>query len=188
MPDERQTSTGGDLPSFTPIPHPLVIGLGNPLLGDDGVGWHVASYVKRALRGMSAQVEIDFLAVGGLRLMERLIGYQRVILIDAISTGQRPIGSIHRLQSSDLPGLADRQPGHLSSVHDSSLQTALEVGYALGVPLPNELVIVAVEAGRVFDFTERLTQEVAAAVPQAGQMIIELLGLNASKEGQHDLC
>jgi len=150
----------------------LVVGLGNPLLGDDGVGWRVAEQVEHQVEGAKFAVEVDYLAVGGLHLMERLVGYDRAILIDAVTTGREPAGSLSCFALTDLPDVAG---GHLSSAHDTTLQTALRLGRALGVKLPDELVVVGVEADNSFDFAEELTPPVAAAVPRAVQMVIDLL-------------
>jgi hydrogenase maturation protease len=117
-------------------------------------------------------VEVDCLAVGGLRLMERLVGYDHVILIDALTTGQHPAGSLHCLSLVDLPDLC---AGHLNSSHDTTLQTALRMGRALGIALPDEVRIVGVEAECVYDFSEELSPPVAAAVPLAARMIIDML-------------
>ncbi len=160
----------------------LVVGLGNPLLGDDGFGWRAAEQVEQQARRLECPIEVDYLAVGGLGLMERLIGYEHVILIDAITTGQLPVGSIRCLTLEDVPDLA---AGHLSSAHDTTLPTAFGVGRALGVPLPDDMVIVAVEAAATFDFVETLTPPVAAAVPQVVRLVIErLAGLTGRKD--HD--
>jgi hydrogenase maturation protease len=153
-------------------PRTLVVGLGNPLLGDDGIGWRVAEQVQREIEAEALPVEVDCLSVGGLRLMERLVGYDRVVLIDAISTGRRPPGSIYRLSLADLP---DPAGGHLGSAHDTTLQTALELGRALGAPTPDNMTIVAVECECLFDFTEDLTPPVAAAVPLAARMVLGIL-------------
>jgi len=64
----------------------LVIGLGNPILGDDGVGWKVAKELT-TLIDPDTSVEIDCASLGGLSLMERMLGYQRVIVIDSMETG-----------------------------------------------------------------------------------------------------
>jgi hydrogenase maturation protease len=150
----------------------LIVGLGNPLLGDDGVGWRVAEQVQRDIRSASLAVEVDCLAVGGLRLMERLVGYIHVILIDAITTGLYPLGSVQTVSLTQLP---DPCAGHLNSSHDTTLQTALRMGRSLGIPLPDTICIVGIEAEHVFDFTEELTAPVAAAVPLAAQMILTML-------------
>jgi len=174
---EGSMSSEGSLSSFVHCPSPiLVIGLGNPILGDDGVGWRVAEQVANRLPKSSATsevaIEVDCVSLGGLSLMERMIGYDRAIVIDAIATGQRPIGSVTRLALDDLP---DRAAGHTTAAHDTSLQTALQVGRALGARLPDQITIVAVEARAVYDFSEELSPPVAAAVPRATDMVIAAL-------------
>ena len=160
----------------------LVVGLGNPLLGDDAFGWHVAEQIQQQAELAGCSVEVDCLAVGGLSLMERLIGYQHVILIDAISTGRLPVGSIQCLTLDDLPNLA---ASHLSSAHDTTLPTAFGVGRALGVPLPDDVVIVAVETVPTFGFIEALTPPVAAAVSPVARLVIERL-TDLARRKDHD--
>ncbi len=139
----------------------LVLGLGNPILRDDSVGLRVV----RALRPLlppTAEVEIDEDYHGGLRLMERLVGYDRAIIIDAIRSGA-PIGSIHLLYPDD------RSTRHSASSHDTDLVTALEVGRNTGADLPRseDVLLVAIEVADVETFGESLTPEVEAAIPSA---------------------
>ncbi|MBL8164927.1 MAG: hydrogenase maturation protease [Anaerolineae bacterium] len=170
MPD--QDSTSASAPA-------LVVGLGNPLLGDDGLGWHIAEQLQRELCGLTGAIEVDCLSVGGLHLMERLVGYDRVILIDAVFTGQQAVGSLHCLSLDELPDLCC---GHLNSSHDVSLRTAFQMGRALGIALPHDVRIVGVEAQRIYDFSEELTPLVVAAVPIAVQTVKDLLGQLAAEE------
>ena len=149
----------------------LVLGLGNPILGDDGVGWHVAEWVKLNLPENSP-VDIDCLAVGGLSLMEHMLGYSKVILIDAINTGRSPQGTVTSFRLEDLP---NRALGHLSSSHDTTLQNALEVGRQMGAQVPDQITIVAIESQDVFDFSEQLSAAVSEAVPKAGQLVLDHL-------------
>ncbi len=153
-------------------PSSIVLGLGNPLLGDDGVGWRVAEKCAERIAGMP-NVEVDCFARGGLSLMERLIGYDRAILIDAINTGGKPTGTVACLR---LEELQNPNAGHLASAHDATLQTALEMGRALGAQLPRAVMVVAVEAENVYDFSEELSPLVAAAVPRAVELVMTLLG------------
>jgi len=145
----------------------IIIGLGNPLLGDDSVGWRVAEQVREL-----CEVDLDCLSVGGLSLMERLVGYDRAVLIDAITTGKQPTGSVSLYKLEDLPDLS---AGHTGSAHDTSLQNALKLGQSMGVQLPTEVVVVGIEAQSVYEFSEVLSPPVAAAIPQAVQMVMELL-------------
>jgi len=63
----------------------IVIGLGNPILTDDGVGVKIAYELERAIGpNLPSNLTITEASVGGLRLMELLIGYDRAILVDAI--------------------------------------------------------------------------------------------------------
>lgn len=162
-------------PGIKPI---LIIGLGNPILGDDGFGWHVVERVSIALthKPLEHQVEIDSLALGGLSLMERLIGYERVIIIDAITTRQKPNGTLYGFNLEALPDLSS---GHTTAAHDTSLKTALGVGRAMGLHLPSmdQIMIIGVEAEMVYNFSEELSPEIDAALSPATDAVLELLSI-----------
>lgn len=150
----------------------IVIGLGNPILGDDAVGWRVAEHVRAGLAAAGhADVEVDCAALGGLSLMERLVGYDQAVIIDATQTGQ-PAGTVAR---HDLEALPDFSSFNSTAPHDASLQTALRLGRAMGAHLPRTVAVIGVEAERLYDFSEDLTPAVAAAVPAAAQLAIETL-------------
>ena len=161
----------------------IVIGLGNPLLGDDGVGWRVADEVEDRLRAARQAgreipgVEIERLGVGGLRLMECLTGYDAAILVDAAEFPNRPIGEV---RSCCLDDLADYAAGHLDSAHDASLRTALDLGRRLGADLPARIDTVTVQAHRTDEFSEELSPAVLAAVPAAAAAVVGLLHSEAS--------
>lgn len=154
----------------------LIIGLGNPYLGDDGVGCVIADRVYERLANHTwkpeTTVEIDNLSVGGLRLMERMVDYDRVIIIDALTTGKYPEGQVITFPIEKLPVHAQ---GHLSSAHDTSLQDALQMGRTLGIDLPAQIEIVGIEARHVYDFSEDLSPPIAAAVPKAVETVMEIL-------------
>ena len=152
----------------------LVIGLGNPILGDDGVGMVVAHEVEACLGTSERNVEVDNLALGGLSLMERMIGYQRVILIDSLNTGQYPQGSVVTFTLEDL---VDLTHGHSATAHDLTLKTALVMGRKLGASLPadKDVHVVAIEAQHVYDFKEELSPVIAAAKPAAVQQVLDLI-------------
>lgn len=155
----------------------LVVGLGNPILGDDGVGWRVAEEVKRQLpssfqgEGQGMKVDVDCLSLGGLSLMEHLIGYDRAILIDAFALDE-PTGSILVLKLNDLPNYT---AFHTTSAHDTSLQNAIELGKSMGAHLPDDVMVVGIATKHVYDFSETLSPPVADAVLQAAQIVLDLL-------------
>jgi hydrogenase maturation protease len=169
----------GDPPPLAGVrPRTIVIGLGNPLLGDDGVGWRVADEVELLLEAAREtgrpipDVEIERLGVGGLRLMEVLTGYSAAILVDAAEFPDRPAGEVRSCCFEDL---ADFAAGHLDSAHDASLRTALALGRRLGADLPDDIQAVTVQAHRTDEFSEELSPEVAAAVAAAARTVMELL-------------
>ncbi|MBN2386698.1 MAG: hydrogenase maturation protease [Anaerolineales bacterium] len=151
----------------------LIIGLGNPILGDDGVGWRAVEQVAARLPEQS-DLEFDYVSLGGLSLMERLTGYARVILVDAIYTGTKPIGTVSTFTLADLPDLS---AGHTASAHDTSLRNALNIGRSMDIPLPldNDVLIVAIEAENVYEFSEKLSPLVETALPKAVKVIEALL-------------
>jgi len=148
----------------------IVIGLGNPILGDDGVGWKVAEEVKQQLVPDSP-VDVDFLSLGGISLMEHLIGYEHAILIDAVKSDQA-IGSIMVSRLSEIP---DYSAFHIASAHDTSLQNALKLGKSMGVSLPKDVIVVGIATDYIYDFSESLSPPVARAVPKATEIVINLL-------------
>lgn len=153
----------------------IVVGLGNPILGDDGVGWHVAKKVLEHIEHdplEGQKIVVEFLSLGGLSLMENLIGFDRAIIIDAIDTGGLPLGSVRRIPLEELP---DHSAGHITAVHDTSLQTALHIGRAMDAHLPEEIIVIGIESPNVYDFSEELSPSVAAAVPIAAQQVLEVL-------------
>ncbi len=153
-------------------PKLLIVGLGNPILGDDGVGWHVAECIQQLL----PQIEVFCLSLGGLSLMEYLIGYEWAIIIDAIQTHDGQLGDVSVLELSDLP---DFSAGHTTAAHDTSLQTAIRLGQKMGAELPERISVVAIEIDPVFDFSEELSVPVAAAIPPAVDAVLTLLENNS---------
>lgn len=150
----------------------LVIGLGNPILTDDGVGIYTAREVARMLPA-NTDVEVIELSVGGIALMEAMVGYERVILIDALWSPADQTGSVVAFGAGDLPNTLNT-----ASTHDADLPTALKVGRSLGAPLPTSenIQIVAVTAHEVLTFGELPTPPVMAAIPEAAHNVLALLG------------
>ncbi len=150
----------------------LVIGLGNPILGDDGVGWKVAEEIKSRIGPSRPDIEVDYASLGGLSLMERMLGYERVILVDSIASGNNETGSVLVFPLSDL---ADPTAGHSGSTHDTSLLTALETAQTMGMNIPKMTEVVAIEINATYDFSDSLSPDIAKAVPIAVQKIMDLL-------------
>ena len=148
----------------------LLIGLGNPILGDDGVGWRVVEDVQKHLASAS-DVAVDYLSLGGISLMEHLIGYQRAILVDAFISDE-DIGSVFVYKLDEIPNYS---AFHVSSAHDMTLQSALELGKWMGAVLPSEVIVVGIATRRIVDFGEEFSAPVVDAIPRATTVVLGLL-------------
>ncbi len=156
----------------------LVLGLGNPILSDDGVGIHVVRAVAAQcqLAPLTGLDDVTFTeaSVGGLRLLDAIAGYEWVIMVDAIQTRDGKPGDIHRLHPNDL-----RASLHSGSTHDLSLPGALALGRGMGMMLPDDeaIVIIAIEVEDVLTFGEECTPVVQVAISTAVDMVLQELEL-----------
>jgi hydrogenase maturation protease len=153
---------------YTRLVKTLVLGLGNPVLGDDSVGLEVARRVRARLAGRQ-DVEVAEEEAGGLRLMEVMSGYDRAIVVDAAVTGGVP-GTVCRLGPDQVP------TQRTAVAHGIDLPRALELGRALGLPMPERVRVVAIEAERVLEFRTDRTPAVEAAIEPATLAVLEEIG------------
>ncbi len=153
----------------------IVIGLGNPVRADDGVGLAVARLLRERLEGVD-DIDVTELWAGGLRLAEAMSGYDRAIVIDALCTGDKRPGSVCRLDLSDLGSARTT-----TCVHDTSLPTAIEVWRRLGAPLPEEISVWGIEVESVDVVSEQFTEPVAQAVPRAAEAILDQLNQHGGR-------
>ena len=147
----------------------LILGLGNSVVTDDSVGLRVARELMPLLADRP-DVEVAEDCWGGLRLMERMIGFDRAIVIDAICTGAPP-GTVHLLTPDGIPTQRS------ASAHDVNLATALEFGRRADAHLPkNEHIrLVGIEAEDILTFGEQCTPAVQAAIPRAVETVLHIL-------------
>ena len=166
-----RAGTLGDVPArLSFLMKTILIGLGNPILGDDGVGWKVAEEVRKQLPA-EMPVTVELLGLGGISLMEHLIGYDRAILIDAVISDQ-DTGSVIVSKLSEMP---DYSAFHTTSPHDTSLQNALRLGKLMGAHLPEDVTVVGIAANQIYDFSEEFSPAVAGAIPKASKIVMSML-------------
>jgi len=150
----------------------LVLGMGNSILSDDGVGLLVAERLRDSQ--LPGHVEVRLSEVAGLRLLELVRGFTHVIIIDALRSpadaGRDP-GEIVRYESKDFKG-----GQRWGSAHSIGIDTALELGRKLGCDMPEDVTVFAIEAVDVETFGEELSPPVAAAAERVISMVREELG------------
>jgi hydrogenase maturation protease len=144
----------------------LVLGIGNDILGDDGVGIHIVREVAKHIS--SGDVIVEETGAAGLSLLERIKGYERLIIADAILTDNTEVGKIHRLTLKDLAKTNDS-----ITPHEAALRTTLEIGNSLFPgEMPRDVVVFAVQTHDVDHVTGKMSRPVKAAVPEVVRMIL----------------
>lgn len=151
----------------------LVLGLGNILLRDEGVGAHVAALLQK--EPLPADVEV---VDGGTAALDALLlveGIDKLVVIDALRAGQKP-GTIYRAkfqagEKHRLTELLAGQDGSKISLHQVGLIDALAVAGRLNC-LPEEIVIIGVEPAEV-GYGLELTDEVEQKIPEIIDTVVK---------------
>ena len=145
----------------------LVLGLGNELLCDDGVGILAARALRDELDGIADVVETS---LHGLALLELFLGYRRAVLIDAIHTATRPAGAIVELDPGELATVASPSP------HYTGLPEMLTLAAQLELDFPGEIHIIAMEVADPHTIGGELTPAVRQALPELVARVRERVG------------
>lgn len=143
----------------------IVLGVGNLLLKDEGVGIHAI----RALAGRDLPPGVELVDGGtaGFDLLPLLMGADRIIIVDALRGGEPP-GAVYRLTPADCLPQQERQAGPIS-LHDLGILDVIRTLEVLEQRTP-EVVIIGVEPGEI-DWGLELTPEVAASLPAVLEQI-----------------
>jgi hydrogenase maturation protease len=149
----------------SPSPATLVIGIGNPLRGDDGLGSRALEMLAR--EDIPEGVELMELGTPGWGLVTTLQDRQRVVIIDAVRMGQKP-GAWRRFSPQEVRFITQDET---LSMHEPGLAESLELAQALDW-LPDEIIIYGVEPTST-GFGSGLSPEVEGAIPT---LITNILG------------
>jgi hydrogenase maturation protease len=149
-----------------PQAHALLLALGNPLMGDDGVALVAARALGRRYR---EDVDINESPVAGFALLDLLAGYDRALIIDASTTGGAPPGTVREFTRADFT------PDVSSSPHYAGLPDVLALGGRLGIPLPSEIRILGMEIEDTGTIHEGLGPAAAGSLPEFLRRAREIL-------------
>jgi hydrogenase maturation protease len=144
----------------------IILGIGNQILGDDGVGVHVANELKKYIH--HPDITIEEAITGGMNLLDLILGYDKAIIIDAVKTETRENGEVKRIPLNDFSTM------HSCNPHDISLSEAIEMAKKMGeTRIPKEIIIIGVMMKQIpCEFREKLSQKIAEAVPKAVEMTL----------------
>jgi hydrogenase maturation protease len=145
----------------------VVLGVGNPILSDDGVGIHVVNQLKQHIN--NPNITIDEALTGGMNLLDLLLGYDKAIIIDAIKTTDNgEEGEVKRIPLGSFSTM------HSCNPHDVSLTEAIQMAEKLGeTRIPKEIIIIGIMMKKLpCEFGEKLSEKIAAAVPKAVEIAL----------------
>jgi len=153
----------------------LVIGVGNPIRGDDGVGLVVAEMVSQRLHGVA-----DFLPFSGsgLDLLSYLKGYNTVVLIDSIVSEQVSVGTCCELELPPGSPIGDA----ILSSHNTSILDSFEIGRQLGITVPAKVRIFGIGIEKAESFRSELSDRIRENIPTIVDEITEDLEAADAKE------
>jgi len=100
-------------------------------------------------------------ATGGMDILELIRDYRKVIILDAIKTKGGVPGTVYFLTPADF-----RETLHISSFHDISFLTALELAEKLSITVPGEIHIIAIEVVEDLTFSTEFSPQVASKYDQ----------------------
>jgi hydrogenase maturation protease len=143
----------------------IILGIGNPILRDDGVGVHVAEELKKHIR--KPGVTIDSAFTGGMNLLDLMVDHDRAILIDAVKMENKKLGEVGLFELGEISAF------HTCNPHDVSLPQAIDLAKRLGENrIPTDIKIVGINIGELgCEFGEELSSEIANAIPKAVELV-----------------
>ncbi len=150
----------------------LILGIGNILLKDEGVGVHIVNKLKEM--PLPDNVEVLDGGTAGLDLTDFIANRKKVIVIDAVKTGEKP-GTIYRLTEKNL----DIKPKAIMSFHEIDFLDALHMSEVMG-DKPEEIVVIGVEPKDMSDGIE-LSLEIEKRIPKIIEVVMKELNQNGKK-------
>ena len=150
----------------------IILGIGNSILSDDGVGIHVVREVKKRIKNIN--ITVDEAMTGGMNLLDLIIGYDKAIIIDAVKSKDDEHGFVRRIPISNFNTM------HSCNPHDVSLIEAIKMAKKLGEKrIPKQIIIIGIMMKELpCEFGEILSDEIQATVPKAIELTLNELKSN----------
>lgn len=144
----------------------LVLGLGNPIMTDDRIGIHVARMVQAKLP-QRPDIKFKELSVSGIKLVEEILGFDRVVIVDSHMGRQTEVGRIRKFAPVDFMDTI-----HPGTPHGINFATALEFYKNLDPEsIPKSIEIYTIDIDSNLSFGEQLSP----TVEKAGEELVKLL-------------
>ena len=161
-PEFTEATKGGE--TLSPPQKTVILGIGNVLLSDEGVGVHVANELTKM--DLPPHVSVVEGGTDGFRLLNIVTGADRLIIVDAVKGGDEP-GSIYRF---DVDEVRNCPSGFKTSVHQIGILEVIDLSGLIG-KTPHATVI-GVEP-KSLEMCMELSPEIKEKVPKIIELVIE---------------
>ncbi|MCD6309622.1 MAG: hydrogenase maturation protease [Candidatus Eremiobacteraeota bacterium] len=162
----------------------IVIGLGNTILGDDGIGPLLVEELRPRLESYGIAVETG--AFHSFTLMEKMVGHDRAFIVDAIQVEEGEEGDLLIFTLEEL-----LKHAMVESPHRANLLGALNSGKKMGLPLPAEIIVLGIRIRFNLEITEQLSKKIKSAYPDLLKkitVILEEKGVFYTKGAGYNAC
>jgi hydrogenase maturation protease len=143
----------------------LILGLGNDILTDDAIGLHVAREITRRLSDSDA-IEVQETSEMGLALLDFIVSFDHLILVDAVQTGRAPPGFLHEFDAASLKVLPAISP------HFLGVGEMVALGRQLGLHVPRRIKIFAIEVQDPFTVADSMTPSLRRLLPSIAACVL----------------
>lgn len=145
----------------------LVLGLGNDILGDDGVGLLAARELKKQIENLP--LDVSETALAGFELLDMLQGYEKVLILDAVVTKKHQPGTVLELSAEQFKHATAVSP------HYGGLPEVLKLAEKLQIEFPTDIRILAVEIEPPYQLREGLSSVIQSSISDLIQRAKEIL-------------
>lgn len=146
----------------------LVLGIGNDILKDDGIGPRLVKDLQKETFPESICFKTS--SMGGLEILEMIREYHTVLILDAIKTKEGAPGDVYYFNPEDF-----HETMHLSNLHDVNFITAIELAKKIKLSIPENIHIIAIEILEDLEFGRSLSPELEEKYPKILERVHEHL-------------
>lgn len=144
----------------------VILGIGNTILRDDGVGIYVSRKLKKLLH--HPDIEIKETQFSGLALMDLLEGFDLAFIIDSIMIENDKVGKIYKIEEEDFE--YENSP---KSIHHFNIFNAVALGRKINIKMPVRMIIYAVSVSDSSTFDEHFSPKIQSAILSISDSIKE---------------
>lgn len=133
----------------------LILGFGSNILTDAGIGLHLVNDIQSS--GLIINTDFNTALISSLDVLDLIIGYKTLIIIDGIKSGNDPLGEVKEFS------LANFSPTlHLTNVHDFEFRQIIELGKLLHLKMPRYIRIISIEIKDNLTFSNNISSELTS--------------------------